>query len=78
MVQLGAHQQIPIPTRFWNIDPTEAGQPENNLDWIVMANDRNGETKLGKVERTVTSIPNHIDGLQTIQEYLYPASLSSI
>jgi hypothetical protein len=60
------------PTRFWNIDPTEAGQPENNLDWIVMANDRNGETKLGKVERTVTSIPNHIDGLQTIQEYLYP------
>ena len=37
-----------------------------------MANDRNGETKLGKVERTVTSIPNHIDGLQTIQEYLYP------
>jgi hypothetical protein len=60
------------PTRFWNIDPTEAGQPENNLDWIVMANDRNGESKLGKVERTVTSIPNHIDGLQTIQEYLFP------
>ena len=60
------------PTRFWNIDPTEQGKPENNLDWIVMANDRNGETKLGKVERTVTSIPNHIDGLQTIQEYLYP------
>jgi hypothetical protein len=60
------------PTRFWNIDPTEAGQPENNLDWIVMGNDRNGESKIGKVERTVTSIPNHIDGLQTIQEYIYP------
>lgn len=50
----------------------EAGVPEINLDWMVQANDRNGEKTIGKVERTVTSIPNHIDGLQTIQEYLYP------
>ena len=60
------------PLRMWNVPFKDQGKPENNLDWIVMANDRNGETKLGKVERTVTSIPNHIDGLQTIQEYLYP------
>ena len=60
------------PIRGWTIAPKDQGEPEINLDWIVMANDRNGETKLGKVERTVTSIPNHIDGLQTIQEYLYP------
>jgi hypothetical protein len=60
------------PLRLWNVPPKDQGKPENNLDWIAMANDRNGEQKLGKVERTVTSIPNHIDGLQTIQEYLYP------
>ena len=60
------------PFRMWNVPFKDQGKPENNLDWIVMANDRNGETKLGKVERTVSSIPNHIDGLQTIQEYLYP------
>jgi len=58
--------------RTFFIAPNQQGSDEINLDWIVMANDRNGEARLGKVERTVTSIPNHIDGLQTIQEYLYP------
>jgi hypothetical protein len=60
------------PPRYWNIDPTEQGQAEINLDWIATGNDRNGESRVGRVERSVTSIPDHIDGLQTIQEYLYP------
>ena len=72
MVRVGAPGINNQPIRGWNIAPKDQGEPENNLDWIVMANDRNGETKLGKVERTVSSIPNHIDGLQTIQEYLFP------
>ena len=37
-----------------------------------MANDKNAAKRTGVVERTVSSIPDHIDGLQTIQEYLYP------
>ena len=58
--------------RTWNIPPKDQGKDEINLDWMVMANDRNGQARLGPVERPVTSIPDHIDGLQTIQEYLYP------
>lgn len=60
------------PVRVFSIPPDKQGEPEINLDWIVMANDRNGQARLGPVERTVTSIPDHIDGLQTIQQYLYP------
>ena len=58
--------------RFYNIPPENYGEPEVNLDWIVMANDRSSQKVLGPVERTVTSIPGHINGLQTIQEYLFP------
>ena len=60
------------PIRHYNIIPKDQGEPEINLDWIVMANDRNAAKRTGVVERTVSSIPDHIDGLQTIQEYLYP------
>ena len=60
------------PIRTYGIPPLNKGEPEINLDWIVMANDRNAAKRTGMVERTVSSIPDHIDGLQTIQEYLYP------
>jgi hypothetical protein len=60
------------PIRMWNVPFKDQATPEINLDWIVTANDRNAQKRLGYVERTVTSIPNHIDGLQTIQHYLYP------
>ena len=60
------------PLRIWNVPFKDQGKPEINLDWIVMANDRNAAKRTGVVERTVSSIPDHIDGLQTIQEYLYP------
>ena len=58
--------------RIWNVPFKDQGVPENNFDWIVMANDRNAQKRTGPVERTVSTIPDHIDGLQTIQEYLYP------
>jgi hypothetical protein len=61
-----------VPLRIWNVPFKDQGKPEINLDWMVMANDRNGQARLGPVERPVSSIPDHIDGLQTIQEYLYP------
>ena len=37
-----------LPFRLWNVPVKDQGVPENNLDWIVMANDRNGETSLAK------------------------------
>jgi hypothetical protein len=63
---------LAVPIRMWNVPFKDQATPEINLDWIVTANDRNAQKRLGYVERTVTSIPEHIDGLQTIQHYLYP------
>lgn len=62
---------VAVPLRIWNVPFKDQGKPEINLDWIAVANDRNGQNRIGNVERTVTSLPNHIENLQTIQEYLY-------
>jgi hypothetical protein len=62
---------VAVPLRIWNVPFKDQGKPEINLDWIAIANDRNGQNRIGNVERTVTSLPNHVENLQTIQEYLY-------
>ena len=62
--------------RFYNIPPENYGEPELNLDWLVVARDattvKNFGGWLGYIEKTISSIPQHINGLQTMQEYLYP------
>lgn len=62
--------------RIWNIPQHQKGEAELNLDWIVIGRDattvKGTGGWFGNIERTITSAPQHIDTLQTIQEYLFP------
>jgi hypothetical protein len=60
------------PVRLWNVPFKDQATPEINLDWVVTASDKAAQLKTGLIERAITSIPLHINGLQTIQEYLFP------
>ena len=53
---------VATPIRMWNVPFKDQGVPENNFDWMVMGNDRNGQARLGPVERTVSSIPIILTG----------------